>query len=203
MPRFSTGARFLRAQRGPRPVRARLGAGRHRKGHPRPRQPHPCPAPRPRPASRPVTEGTRRSALLPGRKPKSRAGAHSGANEAGPPTAVVADGHRSHAVPDEGGQHRAPAAQLAGWHHRRQLAGWHHRGSFPVRVCRRQGVFTALFRRGRAEKKPNAPSTTEGGGFRGGRPAARPHGSLRGAFPVGNWPFGSIQPDVGSEINIF
>lgn len=97
-------------------------------------------------------------------------------------------------VPDEGGQRRAPAAQLA---------GWHHRGSFPVRVCRRQGVFTALFRRGRAEKKPNAPSTTEGGGFRGGRPAARPHGSLRGAFPVGNWPFGSIQPDVGSEINIF
>lgn len=92
MPRFSTGARFLRAQRGPRPVRARLGAGRHRKGHPRPRQPHPCPALRPRPASRPVTEGTRRSALLPGRKPKSRAGAHSGANEAGPPTAVVADG---------------------------------------------------------------------------------------------------------------
>lgn len=131
MPRFSTGARFLRAQRGPRPVRARLGAGGHRKGHPRPRQPHPCPALRPRPASRPVTEGTRRSALLPGRKPKSRAGAHSGANEAGPPTAVVADGHRSHAVPDEGGQHRAPAAQLA---------GWHHRGSFPcgfadVRAC--------------------------------------------------------------------
>lgn len=194
MPRFSTGTRFLRAQRGPRPVRARLGAGGHRKGHPRPRQPHPCPALRPRPASRPVTEGTRRSALLPGRKPKSRAGAHSGANEAGPPTAVVADGRRSHAVPDEGGQRRAPAAQLA---------GWHHRGSFPVRVCRRQGVFTALFRRGRAEKKPNAPSTTEGGGFRGGCPAARPHGSLRGAFPVGNWPFGSIQPDVGSEINIF
>lgn len=92
MPRFSTGTRFLRAQRGPRPVRARLGAGGHRKGHPRPRQPHPCPALRPRPASRPVTEGTRRSALLPGRKPKSRAGAHSGANEAGPPTAVVADG---------------------------------------------------------------------------------------------------------------
>lgn len=139
MPRFSTGARFLRAQRGPRPVRARLGAGGHRKGHPRPRQPHPCPAPRPRPASRPVTEGTRRSALLPGRKPKSRAGAHSGANEAAPPTAVVADG-LAHAVPDEGGQRRAPAAQLAGWHHRRQLAGWHHRGSFPcgfadVRAC--------------------------------------------------------------------
>lgn len=118
MPRFSTGARFLRAQRGPRPVRARLGAGGHRKGHPRPRQPHPCPALRPRPASRPVTEGTRRSALLPGRKPKSRAGAHSGANEAGPPTAVVADRRprRRRAAPRTGSAARrlAPPRLLPG-----------------------------------------------------------------------------------------
>lgn len=113
MPRFSTGTRFLRAQRGPRPVRARLGAGGHRKGHPRPRQPHPCPALRPRPASRPVTEGTRRSALLPGRQPKSRAGAHSGANEAGPPTAVVPDGLARTPSPTKAGSaaHRQRSSQ--------------------------------------------------------------------------------------------
>lgn len=190
MPRFSTGTRFLRAQRGPRPVRARLGAGGHRKGHPRPRQPHPCPALRPRPASRPVTEGTRRSALLPGRKPKSRAGAHSGANEAGPPTAVVAD-----RCP-----RRRRAAQLAGWHHRRQLAGWHHRGSFPcgfadVRACSLLYSDGGGRRKSRTHRAPPREVASE--------EAARPHGSLRGAFPVGNWPFGSIQPDVGSEINIF
>lgn len=88
---------------------------------------------------------------------------------------------------------RRRAAQLAGWHHRRQLAGWHHRGSFPVRVCRRQGVFTALFRRGRAEKKPNAPSTTEGGGFRGGRPAARPPGLTAPCEVLFLWETGRLE----------
>lgn len=201
MPRFITGTCFPRAQRGPRPVRARLGAGRHRKGHPRPRQPHQCPALRPRPASRPVTEGTRRSALLSGpgeREPRAVSRSQGQAHT----LAQTKPGRPPRWSPTDVAHTPSPT-KAGSAAHRRQLAGWHHRGSFPVRVCRRQGVFTALFRRGRAEKKPNAPSTTEGGGFRGGRPAARPHGSLRGAFPVGNWPFGSIQPDVGSEINIF
>lgn len=94
-------------------------------------------------------------------------------------------------VPDEGGQRRAPAAQLA---------GWHHRGSFPcgfadVRACSLLCSDGGGRRKSRTHRAPPREVASE--------EAARPHGSLRGAFPVGNWPFGSIQPDVGSEINIF
>lgn len=81
-----------------------------------------------------------------------------------------------------------------------QLESWCHSGFFLVWIYQNQSAVTASFGWGRVADKPNtrAPREVVAPGE-----VAQPHGSLRGAFPVGNFQFGSIQPNVGSEINIF